>query len=75
MKGKEHTAAALWDLSREELNKKVADLKQELFQLRFQLATRQLENPTRIREVRRNIARVKTVMHQKDAKMGQGGKV
>lgn len=49
----------------EELQKKLADLKTELFNLRFQLATGQLDNPMRIGEVRKNIARAKTVLRQR----------
>ena len=49
------------DLSAEELNQKLASLKEELFNLRFQLATGQLENPMRIKEVKKTIARIKTV--------------
>ena len=49
------------DLSAEELNQKLAYLKEELFNLRFQLATGQLENPMRIKEVKKTIARIKTV--------------
>ena len=46
-------------------NKTAADLAQELFNLRFQNATNQLDNTARIREVRKNIARIQTVMTQK----------
>jgi large subunit ribosomal protein L29 len=49
------------NLSTAELDEKVAGLKEELFNLRFQLATGQLENPMRIREVKKTIARIKTV--------------
>ena len=49
------------NLSTAELTEKVAGLKEELFNLRFQLATGQLENPMRIREVKKTIARIKTV--------------
>ena len=49
------------DLSAEELNQKLASLIEELFNLRFQLATGQLENPMRIKEVKKTIARIKTV--------------
>ena len=48
------------NLSTAELDEKVAGLKEELFNLRFQLATGQLENPMRIREVKKTIARIKT---------------
>lgn len=60
------------DLSSEELVQKVADFKDELFKLRFQLATGQLENPLRIREVRRKIARAKTVLRERELKAEQG---
>lgn len=45
-----------------ELQKKIADLKAELFNLRFQNATNQFENPMRIAEVKKDIARAKTVL-------------
>jgi large subunit ribosomal protein L29 len=51
-----------------ELQNELADLKSELFKLRFQLATNQLDNPMRIREVKRSIARVKTVIRQNELK-------
>jgi len=54
------------DLTTEEVQRKVEDLKQELFNLRFQLATGQLDNPVRIREVRRMIARAKTVLRERE---------
>lgn len=53
------------ELSTNELEQKLEELKEELFNLRFQLATGQLDNPMRIREVRKNIARVKTVMRER----------
>lgn len=49
-----------------ELQKKVIDLKNELFNLRFQLATGQLENPMRIKEVKKSIAQVKTILKEKE---------
>lgn len=52
------------DLSTGELSEKLASLKEELFNLRFQLATGQLENPMRIREVKKSIARIKTVQRE-----------
>ena len=54
----------LRDLSIEELQKKLVDFKDELFSLRFQMVTGQLGNPMRIREVKRNIARVKTILRE-----------
>ncbi|HHX24613.1 MAG: 50S ribosomal protein L29 [Tepidanaerobacteraceae bacterium] len=53
------------DLSDQELIQKEKDLKGELFNLRFQAATGQLENPLRIREVRKTIARIKTVLTER----------
>jgi large subunit ribosomal protein L29 len=52
------------DLSKQEIVRKVDDLKQELFNLRFQLATGQLDNPMRIRQVRKDIARAKTILRE-----------
>ena len=49
-------------MSMSELNDKLADLKSELFNLRFQHAINQLENPNKIKDVKRDIARVKTVI-------------
>ena len=58
------TAKELRDLTQSELELKLKDLKQELFNLRFQLAINQLENPMRITAVKRDIARVSTVMRE-----------
>ncbi|MBC7339412.1 MAG: 50S ribosomal protein L29 [Firmicutes bacterium] len=52
------------DMTAEELQARLKDLKGELFNLRFQLATGQLDNIMRIRQVRKDIARVKTVMRE-----------
>ena len=51
--------------SDDELNKQVIDLRKEAFNLRFQRASGQLENTARVRQVRRDIARVKTILGQK----------
>jgi large subunit ribosomal protein L29 len=56
------------DMSTGELNQKIASLKEELFNLRFQLATGQLENPMRIKEVKKTIARIKTVQREQELK-------
>lgn len=56
------------NLSTAELTEKVAGLKEELFNLRFQLATGQLENPMRIREVKKDIAKIKTVQREEELK-------
>ena len=50
-----------------ELNEELVAAKKELFNLRFQNATNQLENTSRIKEVRKNIARIQTVIAQKNA--------
>ncbi len=61
-------ANQLREMSQDELNQNLADLKSELFNLRFQLATGQLENPMRIREVKKDIARVKTILRERELK-------
>ncbi|MDK2848135.1 MAG: large subunit ribosomal protein [Desulfuromonadales bacterium] len=60
-------ASELRDLTVEELEKKVEELNQELFNLKFQLATGQLENSARLPQTRRDIARVHTVLRQKQS--------
>lgn len=54
------------ELATSEIELKVKSLKEELFNLRFQLATGQLENTARIREVRKAIARMKTVIRERE---------
>ncbi|MEW6424089.1 MAG: 50S ribosomal protein L29 [Bacillota bacterium] len=59
--------AKTWrELTDEELAKKLAESKDELFRLRFQLATNQLDNPMRLKEVRKNIARLKTIIRERE---------
>jgi large subunit ribosomal protein L29 len=62
MKGKE-----LRERSIEELGKTLSDLEEQLFKLRFQKSTGQIENPQKIREVRKDIARVHTVLNERRA--------
>lgn len=50
----------------QDLQAKLGDLKAELFNLRFQLATGQLENPMRIREVKKSIAQIKTILREEE---------
>jgi large subunit ribosomal protein L29 len=57
-------ASELRELTVEELGHKLSDMTQELFNLRFQHATDQLENATRLRQTRRDIARIKTVLKE-----------
>ncbi|WP_085520769.1 50S ribosomal protein L29 [Tuberibacillus sp. Marseille-P3662] len=52
-----------------EVEQKIKTLKEELFNLRFQLATGQLENPARIGQVRKDIARAKTVLRERELKI------
>ncbi|HML51070.1 MAG: 50S ribosomal protein L29 [Propionicimonas sp.] len=60
------TASELRGLSREELNAKVTELKEELFGLRFAAATGQLESHGRLREARKDIARIYTVLQERN---------
>ena len=54
-----------------ELEKELGELKSELFKLRFSLATNGLDNPLKVREVRRNIARVNTILRDREIKNNQ----
>ncbi|CDZ75252.1 large subunit ribosomal protein L29 [Peptoniphilus sp. ING2-D1G] len=58
-------------MSSSDLNKKVNDLKNELFNLRFRLATGQLDNTASIGHVKKDIARVKTVLRERELEMGK----
>ncbi|MEQ3346319.1 50S ribosomal protein L29 [Peptoniphilus senegalensis] len=58
-------------MSSEELNNKVNELKNELFNLRFRLATGQLDNPSSIKSVKRDIARVKTIIRERELEVGK----
>ncbi|EXX88963.1 50S ribosomal protein L29 [Paenibacillus darwinianus] len=59
-------ASEFRNLTTAELEQKIAGFKEELFNLRFQLATGQLDNPTRIRDVRKEIARAKTIIRERE---------
>ncbi|MDD9150528.1 MULTISPECIES: 50S ribosomal protein L29 [unclassified Sporolactobacillus] len=59
-------------LTTAEVEENVKSLKEELFNLRFQLATGQLENPARIREVRKSIARAKTILRERELNVQNG---
>ena len=54
------------ELSTEEINKKLVETKQELFNLRFQQATGTIEKPSRIRDLRHTVARMKTVLKERE---------
>ena len=59
-------AKELKNLSSEELAKKLDELKKDLFMLRMQHATNQLDNPMRLNAVRKDIARIKTIIREKE---------
>ncbi len=59
-------ANKLKEMTSQELNEKMVELKNELFNLRFQLATGQLENPMKIKAIKKDIARVNTILRQKE---------
>ena len=56
------------EMSSQDLEKELSELKSELFKLRFSLATNGLDNPLKVKEVRRNIARVKTELRARELK-------
>jgi len=56
------------EMTSPELEKELSELKSELFKLRFSLATNGLDNPLKIREVKKNIARVKTELRERELK-------
>ena len=58
------------DMTPVELNEELSNLKAELFNLRFQLAVNQLENPLRVRIVKKDIARIKTVIRERELSGG-----
>lgn len=59
-------AKEIRNLSVEQINAKIADLKEELFNLRFQAALGSAENPSKMNEIKRTIARMKTVLTEKE---------
>ena len=60
-------ATELRNMTAEELNGKLKELKEQLFNLRFQHAINQLDNPHKIEDVKKDIARAMTVLHEKNA--------
>ena len=65
-------ASQLHEMSVSELNQKLTELKGELFNLRFQLATSQLSNPMAIKQTKRDIARVQTILREREIKAASG---
>ncbi|RAV10263.1 50S ribosomal protein L29 [Paenibacillus contaminans] len=63
-------ASDIRNLTTAEIELKISGFKEELFNLRFQLATGQLDNPTRIRDVRKEIARAKTILRERELGIG-----
>ena len=61
-------ASEIRELTAEELSAKLGELKKDLFNLRLQLATNQLDNPIRIAEVKKDIARVKTILREQQGR-------
>lgn len=59
-------AKDLRQMDQEELNKQLSQAKEELFNLRFQMSTAQLDNPKRVRQVRRDIARIETIRRERE---------
>jgi len=59
-------AAEICGLAQSELEKQLADMRSELYNLRFQQATRQLTNTSRVRQVKRNIARILTLLRERE---------
>ena len=64
--GKKMKVKEIRELSTEEINKKLVETKEELFNLRFQQATGNLEKPSRIRDLRHTVARMKTVLKERE---------
>ena len=64
MKVKENEASKLREFSREEVEIRLRDLQEELRNLRFRASMKQETNPVRLRELRRDIARIKTLLHE-----------
>ena len=62
------------DMNPDEQVEKIKSLKEELFNLRFQHATGQLENPMRIREVKRSIAQIKTIQRERNVDVASSGR-
>jgi len=66
-------SSELRGLSDADLQKRLGDARQELFNLRFQLATRKLENVHRVREVRKDVARMLQISHERQRQAAQAG--
>jgi len=67
-------AKELRELNIEELQQKRGDLREDLFRLKMRKAVAQLENPVRLRQLRRDIARVETILRERKVEQGAGGR-
>ena len=65
------TTKEIREMSVEQINAKIADLKEELFNLKFQAALGNLEKPARMNEIKRTIARMKTIITEKTSKASE----
>ena len=63
-------AADIRDLSNEEILDQITQAKEELFRLRFRAATQELENPSLVRKLRRDVARMHTILRERELKNG-----
>ena len=68
-------AVELRDADETELENRLAEAKQEMFNLRFQIVTGQLDNSSRLRTVRRDIARILTVLREKEIEAAEAGEI
>ncbi len=68
-------ATEVRELDSEELHARVGELKEELFNLRFQLATGQLDNHARIKAVKRDVARIQTILRERDFQAAEQTKI
>lgn len=66
-------ASEIRDMTESELEMKLVDLKKELFALRFQLAVNQLDNPARVKAVKKDIARIKTILREREMASAKEG--
>ncbi len=66
------TAAEIREMTEEEIRGRAAELQEELFRLRFRSATQQLENPALLRTLRREVARLKTILRQRELAQKNG---
>lgn len=65
-------AAEIRDLTDDEIEQRIAEAREELFRLRFRAATQQLENPALIRKLRRDVARMKTILGERERAKANG---